>query len=398
MPSISRRFAGLLACVLFLPAGPSLSGEAGSGWGDILADGGVQQISSGGVHSCALTEAGRVFCWGRNNSGQLGNGTRDDSAVPVRVRGIGANVQAISAGGTHVCAIDRRGDLYCWGGNLSGQLGLGDAGSRSLPERVTGIGRNIQAVSAGLNATCALNRNGRAYCWGQNNFGQLGDGTLIDRNLPVPVRRIARQLRAISVGGFHACALNSNGRALCWGQNVQGQLGDGTDENRLLPTRVVGMRNDTRTITTGVFHSCAINRNRRAVCWGLNANGRLGDGTLTRRLQPTRVANLPRGVRDISAGGSHSCAVTRNQRTLCWGFNLNGQIGDGTNTARAEPSRVLGNGLRTRMVSAGLSHSCSINRAGRLFCWGANAFGQLGNDGDSDSNLAVRVLRRLHNR
>lgn len=365
-----------------------------------LSAGGVQQIVTGTRHSCALTEQGRVFCWGSNASGQLGNGTTEPANVPVEVVALGRNVRAIAVGGSHSCAIDARGRVFCWGSNSEGQLGTGDTSQRTEPARVIRTGVDVQAITAGLNHTCMLNRFGRALCWGRNANGQLGDTTTQSRNTATPVEVLGRNLQAITAGGEHTCALNRNGRAFCWGSNWAGQVGDGSTDDRVVPTRVQGLAQNMSAIAGGLYHTCALNGAGRAFCWGYNRDGQLGNRTTEDQPVRVRVAagRLGVGLRDISAGFVQSCALDNRGRAFCWGGNRFGALGDGTTESRLRPVQVgvLRAGLR--MIDAGGNYTCALNGAGRPFCWGDNRFGQLGDGTLEQRNSPTRVEGDLHQR
>lgn len=365
-----------------------------------LSAGGVQQIVVGSGHSCALTGLGRVFCWGDNTSGQLGNGTTDSTNVPVQVVGLGRDVRAIAAGGAHSCAIDARGAAFCWGANGDGQLGTGNTSPQTRPARVIRTGLDVQAIAVGTSHSCMLNRFGRALCWGRNTNGQLGDTTTQPRSTATPVEGLGRNLRAIAAGGDHTCALNTAGRALCWGSNWAGQLGNGNTNDRAVPTRVQSLGPNMSAIAVGLFHTCALNGAGRAFCWGENFTGQIGNGTTDDQLVRVRVAagRLGVGLRAITAGFGHSCALDNRGRAFCWGANRFGSLGDGTTQQRLRPVRpdVLLADLRD--ISAGGNSTCAVNRAGRPLCWGRNQFGQVGDGTFEDRTSPIRVDGNLHRR
>lgn len=351
-------------------------------------------LSAGGIHTCGVTISGAAYCWGWNSRGQLGDGTSGgERSHPARVVG-DVPFAAISAGDRYTCGLTPAGRAYCWGLNGWGQLGDGTTTDRSSPVAMTG-GLNLTSISTGFRQTCAIATTAAAYCWGLNGAGQLGDGTTTDRSSPVVVAG-GLSFAAISAGDFHTCGLTTAGVAYCWGGNGDGQLGDGSTTSRSTPARVVGNVSFT-AVSAGGFHSCALTAGGAIYCWGANADGQLGDGTASSRTSPGPVAGDTSYV-SVTAGHSHTCGVTAAGTTTCWGLNAQGQLGDGTTTDRRRPARVVGD-VRFVAVSAGGSgqalgfHTCGLTAAGAAYCWGQNARGQLGDGTMSDRNRPVPVLQ-----
>jgi alpha-tubulin suppressor-like RCC1 family protein/pimeloyl-ACP methyl ester carboxylesterase len=360
---------------------------------------GVSAIAAGWDHTCALLSGGGVKCWGYNGSGQLGNGTTASSSTPVDVSGLTSGVSAISAGGSHTCALLSGGGVKCWGYNGSGQLGNGTTASSSTPMDVSGLTSGVSAIAAGGYHTCALLSVGGAKCWGSNSSGQLGDGTTTQHNTPVdvsgltppPPRPASRKQHntpvdvsgltswviAIAAGGDHTCALLSGGGVECWGDNYFGQLGDGTATQRNTPVDVSGLTSGVTAITAGGQHNCVLMANGGAKCWGNNGSGQLGDGTATQHNTPVDVSGLASGVTAIAAGGAHTCALIGNG-LKCWGSNSGGQLGsDNTPIKRLTPVDVTGLTNGVTAIEAG-RHTCALTSGGGAKCWGGNSVGQLG--------------------
>jgi len=250
---------------------------------------GVSAISAGEWHTCALLNTGGVKCWGLNSSGQLGDGTTTQRNTPVDVTGLSSGVSAISAGWAHTCALLNTGGVKCWGSNGYGQLGDGTTTQRATPIDVTGLSSGVSAISAGGNHTCALLNTGGVKCWGYNSSGQLGDGTTTQRNTPVNVSGLSSGVSAISTGFAYTCALLNTGGIKCWGYNYYGQLGDGTTTQRATPMDVTGLSSGVSAISAGFAHTCALLNTGGVKCWGANGYGQLGDGTNIDRLTPVYV-------------------------------------------------------------------------------------------------------------
>src|SRR4249919_50256 len=197
-------------------------------------------IATGSYHTCARAANGTVRCWGDNSSAELGVGTTAPRAAPVQVSGLGGGIQAVAAKGVYTCALTATGTVRCWGDNSRGQLGDGTTIQRRTPATVSGLGSGVRAIAAANLHTCALTAAGAVLCWGDNSHGQLGDGTTTQRLTPVPVAGLDSGVRAIAAGGEHACAVTTAGAVLCWGDNIVGQLGDGTTTRRTTPVAVTG--------------------------------------------------------------------------------------------------------------------------------------------------------------
>jgi alpha-tubulin suppressor-like RCC1 family protein len=339
------------------------------GWGGsgYLTD--VVEISAGGYHTCALKSTGSVYCWGANAYGKLGDNTTTQRLTPVRVHGVGdsgylTGISNISAGDNHTCASASDGTVYCWGQNTNGKLGDGTSSQREVPVQVHGVGDSgmlsgIESVSAGVYNSCAVALDGSAYCWGNNNYGKLGDNTTTHRSTPVQVHGVGdsgmlSNINSISLGLYHTCASASDGTAYCWGSNGWGKLGDGTSSQREVPVQVHGVGDSgyltgVATVELGFEYSCAVKMDGSAYCWGYNGYNSLGDGTGTSRSTPVQVHGVGdsgylTGLKYLSAGAAETCAAGTNGEAYCWGQNSYGQLGDNTVTQRSTPVKVHGVG------------------------------------------------------
>jgi len=241
----------------------------------------VRAIAPGFGHACALTSSGGVKCWGENGTSQLGNGTQTASTSPVDVVGLSSGVRSIAAGANHSCALTSGGGVKCWGGNYNGELGNGGSPliSRS-PVDVVGLTSGVVAISSYFEHTCAVTSGGGVMCWGINGAGQLGNGTRTASKTPVGVVGLSTGVRAIAAGYSHTCALTSSGGVKCWGDNHYGALGNGstTPLSVTTPVAVSGLARGVVAIAAGQFHTCAVTSGDGVKCWGQDDNGQLGNG------------------------------------------------------------------------------------------------------------------------
>jgi len=297
-------------------------------------EGGFVALATGNFHTCGLSQTGEASCWGANEGGQLGDGTRVDRPSPTPVPAE-ISFSALTAGAAHTCGLAGRGVPFCWGLNANGQVGDNSRTDARLPKAVGG-GLTFSMLVAGWNHTCGLTTSGNAWCWGLNSDGQLGDGSRLDRLVPTLVRG---SIQSIAAGNTHTCGASSD-QVLCWGDNRFGQLGDGSTNGRPQPAPVAGLSSVTQVVA-GAAHSCALQANGTAHCWGQNLQGQLGDGTRTNRPSPVPVAGDLR-FRSLHAGGALTCGIATNGDEYCWGFNQGGQLGDGTRESRSVPTPVQG--------------------------------------------------------
>ena len=345
----------------------------------------VTQISAGTSHTCVVTTTGGVKCWGADNLGQLGN----DAALtrmptPVDVLGLTSGVASVSAGDSHTCAVTTAGGLKCWGSDDSGQLG-NDAAltNKPTPVDVQGLTSGVARVSAGANHTCAVTTAGGLKCWGADNLGQLGnDSSLVNKPTPVDVLGLTSGVASVSAGGFHTCAVTTLGGLKCWGYNNYGQLGDNSATDKPTPVDVLGLTSGVARIAAGNVHTCAVTTSGGAKCWGRDDYGQLGnDAALVSKPTPVDVQGLTSGVVSIVAGGYHACALTATGGLKCWGNDSYGQLGnDAALTNKPTPVDVFELNSGVASVSAGGYHTCAVTTAGGLKCWGRDNNGQLGND------------------
>jgi alpha-tubulin suppressor-like RCC1 family protein len=341
--------------------GSNASGELGVGTASaprstpalVAGSNSYNQVTVGERFACALATTGSSpFCWGANDRGQLGDGTTVNKSVPTAVSGAPV-FTSIVAGLRSSCGRGTTGAVQCWGWNGFGQLGDGTTTNQTSPVTVAWSG-SFNSISAGLVSFCGLDATGAAYCWGYNGYGQLGDGTTTQRSSPVAV---SGGLTFGSLAGgagnnilYAICGLTTDKRAFCWGGNDKGQLGNGTvtagfTSGSTVPSAVTGGFSFV-SIANGGIHACGLTETGAAYCWGLNSSGQLGDGTTTDRASPTLVAGAPAFVA-LTAGERHTCGRTAAGVAYCWGSNATGQLGNGE-TLPFLPTLVSTNGVTFR--------------------------------------------------
>lgn len=332
--------------------------------------------AAGGHHTCALTNGGATYCWGRDLYGQLGGGfvSVAPETVPILVASTG-RYATLAAGESHTCALAGTGAAFCWGDNAGGQLGSsGGPPANPVPTAVTG-GQAFRVLTAGARHTCGLRTDSVTYCWGANDSAQLGD-SLSGGGSVTPVRVAgSRRFVTLAAGGVHTCGVEF-AVAYCWGGNASGELGDNTDSTRRLPVTVHNT-GDWLDVTAGTSHTCGRLIDRSALCWGKNDRGQLGTGqadSLSR--VPVAVAGGKSWIM-LAAGGAHTCGIAADSLAYCWGANGSGQLGDSSFTDHPAPVAVYG-GIHFAWITAGDAHTCAFATTAAVYCWGENGDGQLG--------------------
>ena len=326
-----------------------------------------RQVSAGGSFACGVNTNNRAFCWGQN-----------PAAVVTTAR-----FRQLDAGDFTVCAVTTEDRLFCWGAGFSTQ-----------PQAVGGS-RRFRNAGVGQEHFCAVGRDdGRAYCWGDNRWAQLGDGTTTSRSTPTPVAG-SRRFRQLALGERHTCGLTTGDEIFCWGANQWGQLGFESDRFELfpVPTKVAGTR-WYANLTAGRFHTCAVTNASKAFCWGDGRNWQIGDGKNFLRFTPRAVAGGLTFSR-LTAGYQHTCGETTDNRAYCWGADLYGAQGDGEtdpqlNDFNPRPTAVVG-GLRFAQLSAGRDFTCGVTPADVGYCWGDNGGGQLGDGSGTNQSRPTRI-------
>lgn len=368
---------------------------------DAVTDGSTGVVASrhlalGGYHSCLLGATGDLRCWGRNMDGELGDGSTTNRATPVSV--IGGPYLAVSAGNYHACAITSARRAVCWGRNTTYQLGDGSQTNRSQPTPVSGLpDQDVIAISAGGAGTCGILSGGQAWCWGDNTYGQLGDGSTTAHTGPVAVSGLA-DAETIAAGGSHVCATRATGAAACWGWAYSGRLGNGENSPSAVhpaPVALTTLQATTDHTDVGAAFSCARLTTGRVQCWGDNQYGQLGNGSQVSTSEPILVAGVLDIARISTADGA-TCALGTNGVVRCWGRNRSGQIGNGSGGVGQvvlSPTAVMGLPAAIDDLDSALAHSCAREPTGGVLCWGDNTYGQIGDGSvNVDRTVATAVM------
>ncbi len=372
-------------------------GSGNDGCGGVLSCGECEQASSwvavgaGDEHSCALRSDNTIWCWGRNQYSQLGeNGAAFGIETSPVQMGSASDWLSLSVGSDHACGVRTSEEAWCWGRNTSGQLGNGTLVTSAAPVHFNYISGSSSAditVSAGHDHSCAVQATGALVCAGSNASGQLGNGTNNSSSAP---SYAGAGFVAAEAGTGHTCAIRSNGNIHCGGAGAAGQLGNGQLANKNTMVFADGS-GDWSALELGDSFSCGLRAGGSLWCWGFGIWGQIGDGQSASVLEPSQVGPSLSWVQ-VSAGGRHACAIAADSSLYCWGAAADGQLGTGS-TLGANIPQFVGTGWAT--VSAGLNHSCGTKLDGSLWCWGNGGSGRLGNGGTSNSSTPVEVVLGL---
>lgn len=367
--------------------GPDNDGWIVSSW---------KTVSTGYEHTCGIKTDDTLYCWGSNWDGQLGDGTTVAKFTPIK---IGTDTWTdIQVGTWHTCGIKATDSkLYCWGTNSDGMVGDGSGENKHIPTKI-GDDTWIK-ISAGHYYTCGIKTDGKLFCWGANEAGQLGDGTSGETSCPdqtpsydcetkpTPTKIGDDTWTDVKAGVQHTCGIKTDGFLYCWGVNNNGRIGDGTKINRLIPTKIG--YDIWANITTGGFHSCGIKKDNTLYCWGDGYSGQLGDGSTYFSLIPEKLNDR---WTNIEAGYEHSCGIKVNDSKLyCWGDNQYGALGNGKpGEDVSNCSTKIGDDTWVK-ISTGWKYTCGINSDNKLYCWGYNGDGVLGDGTETYFDTSGKV-------
>ena len=415
----------ILCLLIFSSCAPSVSNSDKSKSSSFLNN--TKAIITGYDHTCALNNAGYVKCWGSEEYGRLGNGETDDISIPVNVHTSSTDssplggIIEVASGAHHSCVLTKQGRVKCWGHGRSGLLGDGTTADKPTPVDVhnsatdTSPLSGITQISSIWVHTCALTDGGNVKCWGSSLDGQLGDGTTHNSSTPVNVHTSSTNssplggIAAVSAGGNHTCALTNGGNVKCWGYGIEGQLGNGRKDN--IPTPVNVRTSSTNSsplgnitaVSAGGNHTCALTKGGNVKCWGNGRTGQLGNRSTDISSTPVNVHTSSTNsspldnIAAISSGNNHTCALTERGHVKCWGLGSEGELGVGKVSYRPTPVSIYINLEDSNLlgdiaaVSTGNKYTCVLTITKNVKCWGEGNSGQLGSGTTTDSLIPVSV-------
>jgi prepilin-type N-terminal cleavage/methylation domain-containing protein len=376
------------------------------------------QISAGQQFACGIANNLRLYCWGLNSSGQLGNNSTTNSSVPIAVDMSGAlsgkTISSLSTGADSVCVVASDNRAYCWGDNSSGELGIGTKVDSLVPVAVTmsgGLsGKTISSISVGATTVCAISSDAMPYCWGDNTFGQIGNNTWTESLVPTAVYAggalAGKTVQSITSANNRGCVIASDDLGYCWGGANVGQLGNNifnsTPYNYPVAVYMGGALSGKilGSLSKGVdSHSCTVASDSKAYCWGYNTSGQLGINSTTNIAAAAAVSTAGvlagKTIQSVSTGSNNSCALASDSQVYCWGDNSAGQLGNNSFVDSQVPVAVDTSGaLNGKLVLAstsGSNTSCVLANNNEAYCWGRNSSGELGNNSTTDSKVPVLV-------
>lgn len=344
-------------------------------------------IAAGFLHSFAVCDDSTAMAWGNNILGQLGNGTYNDSNIPVPVNSLTGVTDIVASLAWHVLALKNDSIVWAWGANSKGQLGNGNIIGSNIPVAVSSLS-GITAIAAGGEHSLALKNDSTVWAWGYNFYGQLGNGTNTNSNVPVYLSSLT-SVTVIAGGAYHSLALKNDSTVWTWGWNNFGQLGNGSYVDSSNIPVAVNSLTGIIAIAGGDYHSLALKSNGTVWAWGLNGNGELGNGNYTDSNVPVQVSSLL-GITAIATGGEHSLALKNDGTVWAWGGNGEGQLGNGTSTMSNVPVQV-NSLIDVTSIVGGSAHNIALKNDGTVWVWGWNSYGQLGNGTTINSNVPIQV-------
>ncbi len=368
-----------ISIVVVIPAKQE-SSEENHDYEPVLT-GEIVQIAAGGNSSAAVTKDGDLYMWGANGAGQLGIQSNASKNVSTLVNDSSStlpekSVKYVSLGDNHSAAITKDGSLYMWGYNRNGQLGDGTTIDSYMPKKIM---ENVVMVSLGSSHSAAITKDGSLYMWGYNGWGELGDGTTSEKHVP---KKIMENVVTVNLGGSHSAAITKDGSLYTWGDNCWGELGNGSANYSTKPQKIM---ENVVTVSLGGSHSAAVTKDGSLYTWGYNCYGQLGDGTNSYKTKPQKIAT---NVSKVELGNYHSIAISKDGGLYAWGDNAEGQFGNGTQNSSLVPVKIMSNVVGS---IAGYNHTLILKKDGTLYTCGQNGFGQLGDETYTNKLSPVKI-------
>jgi alpha-tubulin suppressor-like RCC1 family protein len=334
-----------------------------------------------------------LWSWGTNSNGQLGDNTIIRKTSPIQTVAGGTNWKQIGGfAGLFNAAIKTDGTLWTWGQNSIGQLGDNTIIRKSSPIQTVAGGTNWKLVTCGRYHTAAIKTDGTLWTWGDNSSGQLGDKDIIRKSSPIQTFSGGTNWKLVAAGGIHTAAIKTDGTLWTWGYNNFGGLGDGTIINRSSPVQTVSGGTNWKLVAAGQYHTAAIKTDGTLWTWGYNALGGLGDNTVIRKSSPVQTVAGGTNWKLVAGGAYHTAAIKTDGTLWTWGYNNNGNLGDNTVIHRSSPIQTVAGGTNWKLVAGGRYHTAAIKTDGTLWTWGVNSFGNLGDNTTIDKSSPVQTV------
>jgi alpha-tubulin suppressor-like RCC1 family protein len=352
------------------------------------------QINAGGNYTIGIDKTGQVWGWGYNGSGQLGNNSTTQRNTPVSILGNKKTFCQITAGSQYTLGIDKTGQVWGWGWNGYGQLGINSTINRSTPVSILGNKKTFCQINAGNNHTIGIDKNGQVWGWGYNRFGQIGNNTTVSKRTPVSILGNKKTFCQIASGIYHSIGIDKNGQVWGWGYNGQGRLGDNSTTSRLTPVSILGVKKTFCQITAGYSYTIGIDKTGLVWGWGYNNKGQLGDNSTTDKYTPVSILGVKKTFCQINAGAYHTLGIDKTGQVWGWGWNGSGQLSN-LNSQKCTPISILGNKKTFCQINAGNNHTIGIDKNGLIWGWGYNGMGQLGDNSTTQRNTPVSILGNI---
>lgn len=351
----------------------------------------VVLISAGQYYSLAIDKDGKGWGWGYNDFGNLGTNDKTSRRTPVSILGSNKTFCSISAGDMHALGLDNHGRVWSWGDNIYGNLGNNTIISKLTPVSILGNNKTFCSIAASFYQSMGIDNSGQVWGWGYNGYGQLGDNSKINKCTPVSILGAKKTFCKISVGFGFSLGLDKNGRVWSWGDNYYGELGNNATISRLTPVSILGTNKTFCSIAAGDGQSLGLDKYGQVWSWGRNADGELGINSATYKSTPVSILGSKKTFCSIAAGYSYSMGIDKNGLVWSWGYNSHGILGDNTTIARCTPVSILGIRKTFCSISVGSYLSLGIDINGQAWAWGENYYGELGDNTTIDRHTPVMI-------